>query len=200
MSFQSTISPEEIEKLEQADFKGEITVVDSLNEDYLNALEYLKKQRVLGFDTETKPSFHANERRNQVALLQLSGEEKAVLFRLTCIGLPEELIEILSNKKIIKVGAAIHDDIKGLQHYKKFEAGGFNDLQVIGKEWGITEKSVRKMAAIILKLRVSKSQQLSNWEIPQLSNSQAQYAAIDAWVCLKMYLKLLECPKNASDE
>lgn len=196
MSFRSTISPDEVEKLEQTDFKGEISVIDSLTNGYKEAIEYLQSQKILGFDTETKPSFHANERRNQVALLQLSGENRAILFRLTQIGLPSELADILSNKRIIKVGAAIHDDIKGLQLYKKFDSAGFIDLQVMGKEWGINEKSVRKMSAIILQLRVSKSQQLSNWEALQLSNAQIQYAAIDAWVCFKMYKKLEESPKK----
>mgnify|MGYP001810220725 CR=1 FL=1 len=200
MSFRSTITPEEIERLEQADFKGEILVVDSLSEEYHDALTYLRTQKVLGFDTETKPSFHANEKRNMVALLQLSGENKAVLFRLTQIGMPAELSSILADSNIIKIGAAIHDDIKGLQHYKKFDAAGFVDLQVLGKEWGVSEKSVRKMAAIILNLRVSKSQQLSNWESQQLSHAQIQYAAIDAWVCYKMYMKLQEFPKKSINE
>ncbi len=200
MSFLSTITPEEIERLEQADFKGEISVIDSLTDDYIDAVEYLRSQKILGFDTETKPSFHANEKRNKVALLQLSGDTRAVLFRLTHIGLPAEIISILSDPKIVKVGAAIHDDIKGLQHYKKFEAGGFVDLQILGKFWGITEKSVRKMAAIILNMRVSKSQQLSNWESQELSHAQIQYAAIDAWVCFKMYVRLQESPKKTVNE
>jgi ribonuclease D len=193
--FKPTISPEEIEKLDQADFKGEILLLENRDENFQKAVEYLKNQKILGFDTETKPSFHSNEKRNMVALLQLSGEEKAILLRLTKLGLPPEIADILSDCRILKIGAAIHDDIKGLQQYHKFSAAGFEDLQLLGRDWGIAEKSVRKMSAIILEKRVSKSQQLSNWESVQLTNSQVQYAAVDAWVCLKMYQKLQETPK-----
>lgn len=201
MSFRATITPEEVDRLELADFKGKILVVDSLeSEDYAQAIDYLRNQKIIGFDTETKPSFHANEKRNKVAVLQLSGEDKAVLIRLIKTGLPDEIAAILSDKKIKKIGAAVHDDIKGLQQYKKFVPAGFVDLQTLGQEWGVTEKSVRKMAAIILNMRVSKSQQLSNWESAQLSPGQMQYAAIDAWICMKMYIKLLHTPKKTFNE
>ena len=96
----------------------------------------------------------------------------------------------------MKIGAAVADDIKGLQQYRKFEARGFVDLQKIVWEWGIKDKSVKKMAAIILGMRISKSQQLSNWEAENLSESQQKYAATDAWVCREMYKKLLVTEKN----
>lgn len=191
MTFKAKIEASEIERLSVAEFGGEICVIDHISEEYFKAVEYLKKQKILGFDTETKPTFTANERRNRVALLQLSGADKAFIFRLIKLGIPDELAKILSNARIKKVGAAVHDDIKGLQHYKQFVAKGFVDLQKIGKDYGIEEKSVRKMAGIILNLRVSKSQQLSNWESNELSHGQIQYAAIDAWACREMYVKLI---------
>ena len=52
------------------------------------------------------------------------------------------------------------------------------------------------MAAIILGIRISKTQQLSNWEAESLSEAQCKYAATDAWVCREMYLKLLRSEKN----
>lgn len=194
MIFNPTISPEEIEKLKQAEFIGEIYVVDKLDYDFEVAIEYLRNQKVIGFDTETKPVFQANAKRNGVALLQLSGADKAFIFRLTSIGMPESLCRILATKKIAKVGAAVNEDIRGLLRYTTFTPKGFVDLQNIGMNWGIKEKSVRKMAAIILGMRVSKSQQLSNWEAEELTHGQINYAAIDAWVCQQMYLKLLSTP------
>jgi ribonuclease D len=194
MIFNPTISPEEIEKLKQAEFTGEIYVVDKLDYDFEVAIEYLRNQKVIGFDTETKPVFQANAKRNGVALLQLSGADKAFIFRLTSIGMPESLCRILATKKIAKVGAAVNEDIRGLLRYTTFTPKGFVDLQNIGMNWGIKEKSVRKMAAIILGMRVSKSQQLSNWEADELTHGQINYAAIDAWVCQQMYLKLLSTP------
>jgi ribonuclease D len=106
------------------------------------------------------------------------------------------LCNILASEKIVKVGAAIHDDIRGLQKKHDFVPASFVDLQKIVCEWGIRDKSVKKMAAIILGFRVSKTQQLSNWEAEKLSESQCRYAATDAWVCREMYLKLLASEKN----
>jgi ribonuclease D len=195
MGYEPTISAEEIDNLQPAVFKGDILVIEGESEAYKEAVEYLSMQKIIGFDTETKPMFQANTKKNGVALLQLSTADRAFIFRLTSLGLSEELCNILSSHKIIKVGAAVHDDIKGLQRYSKFTPKGFVDLQTIGINWGIKDKSVRKMAAIILGVKISKSQQLSNWEAHELTNAQIQYAAIDAWACHKMYLKLLSTPK-----
>ena len=100
------------------------------------------------------------------------------------------LCNILANPDIIKVGAATTDDVRGLQRYAKFKPASFVDLQKIVPEWGIRDKSVKKMAAIILGVKVSKTQQLSNWEADKLSDPQMKYAATDAWICREMYLKL----------
>ena len=190
MEYRSSISQEQIDQLELAHFKGEIVLIDKLDESYFQSIEEIKYNKVLGFDTETKPSFVAGEKRNGVALLQLSTSNKAYLFRLNHIALPKELSAILSNKRILKVGAAVHDDIKGLQRYNKFTPNGFIDLQNFVDKYGIAEKSVRKMAAIILGVKISKSQQLSNWEGPSLTEAQLQYASIDAWACLEMYKRI----------
>jgi ribonuclease D len=191
MEFAESISVEEIEQLELASFDGPIIVVDQINEDYAEAVDYLSSQSVLGFDTETKPCFQANQPRNKMALLQLSGPDKAYLFRLHAVGLPKPVAAILANPDITKVGAAVKDDIRGLQKYLKFTAKNFVDLQIIGQDYGIKDKSVKKMAAIIMGVKVSKAQQLSNWEAPVLTGPQLKYAAIDAWICREMYLKLL---------
>lgn len=190
MEFAESISVEEIEQLELASFDGPIIVVDQINEDYAEAVDYLCAQSVIGFDTETKPCFQANQPRNKMALLQLAGPEKVYLFRLHAVGLPKPVAAILADPNIVKVGAAVKDDIRGLQKYTKFTPKNFVDLQIIGADYGIQDKSVKKMAAIIMGVKVSKAQQLSNWEAPVLSGPQLKYAAIDAWICREMYLKL----------
>jgi ribonuclease D len=190
MEFAESISVEEIEQLELASFDGPIIVVDQINEDYAEAVDYLCAQSVIGFDTETKPCFQANQPRNKMALLQLAGPEKAYLFRLHSVGLPKPVAAILADPNIVKVGAAVKDDIRGLQKYTKFTPKNFVDLQIIGADYGIHDKSVKKMAAIILGVKVSKAQQLSNWEAPVLSVPQLKYAAIDAWICREIYLKV----------
>lgn len=191
-----SISPEGIEKLEYASFPGKISVIDSVGAEFNRAIVYLRSQKVIGFDTETRPCFGPNQPRYGVSLLQLSGPEKAFLFRVKNMGMHRRLCNLLSDKRIIKVGAAIHDDIRGLQKLKEFTPGNFVDLQKIVWEYGIRDKSVKKMTAIILGFRISKTQQLSNWEAETLSESQCKYAATDAWVCREMYLKLMKSEKN----
>ncbi len=195
--YRISISPEEIEKLEPASFPGKIKVVDSLGLEFLKAVRYLKRQKVLGFDTESRPCFSPGQPHYGVSLLQLSGQEKAYLFRIKLIGdIPKQLRAILSDENIIKVGAAVNDDVRGLEKHHDFQPKAFVDLQKMVWEYGIKDKSVKKMAAIILGIRISKTQQLSNWEAEILSDAQCAYAATDAWVCREMYMKLLASEKN----
>lgn len=194
--FIESIDPEQLKQLEFASFQGKIQVIDSIGFEFNKAISYLRAQKVIGFDTETRPCFSQDQPRYGVALLQLSGPGKAFLFRVNKIGMHRRLCRLLADKNIIKVGAAIHDDIRGLQKLNAFEPGGFVDLQKIVWEWGIRDKSVKKMSAIILGFRISKTQQLSNWEAEKLSEQQCRYAATDAWVCREMYLKLRKSEKN----
>jgi len=194
--YKISVSPEEIGALELASFPGIIEVIDTDGDAFHRALRYLKRQRVLGFDTETRPTFSPEQHANGTALLQLSGSGKAFLFRLKTLGLPRPLASILANPSIVKVGAATLDDVRGLQKLTKFSPKGFVDLQNIVWEYGIRDKSVKKMTAIILGVKISKAQQLSNWEAEHLSESQQRYAATDAWVCREMYLKLIHSEKH----
>lgn len=194
--FKISITPEEIEKLPLAAFPGEITVVDTLGPAFDAAVRYLRRQEILGFDTESRPTFSPNQPHHGVSLLQLSGAGKAFLFRVKMTGMQPELCRLLADPRIVKVGAAVKDDVRGLQRYCRFTAQSFIDLQKIVWEYGIRDKSVKKMSAIILGCRISKTQQLSNWEAETLSESQRRYAATDAWVCREMYLRLLQAEKH----
>lgn len=188
--YQSKITAEEINALPVADFDGQIIVVEEEGAVIDEAVQYFRNQHVIGFDTETKPNFHHGEKRNGVALLQLSGRDRAYLFRICKMGLDRRIMSVLSDKRIIKIGAAVRDDINGLRRLGEFSPASFVDLQSCVESYGIEEKSVRKMAAIILGVKVSKTQQLSNWEAQELSEAQARYAAIDAWVCREMFMAL----------
>ena len=194
--FQISISPDEIGALQLASFPGEIVVVDQEGPLLDKAIQYLKRQKVLGFDTETRPTFTPDQHSTGTALLQLSGGGKAFLFRLKKIGLPQQLASILARPDILKVGAATMDDVRGLQKITRFSPKGFVDLQNMVWEYGIRDKSVKKMTAIILGVKISKAQQLSNWEAERLSDSQLKYAATDAWVCREMYLRLRRAEKH----
>ena len=189
--FKESITPKELEALDYASFPGKITVIDSVGAEFNRAITYLRSQKIIGFDTETRPTFTPSQPRYNVSLLQLSGPDKAFLFRVNKIGMHRRLCNLLASDKVVKVGAAIHDDIRGLQKLHDYKPAAFVDLQKIGCEWGIRDKAVKKMAAIILGFRISKTQQLSNWESSHLSEAQLRYAAIDAWICREMYYKLM---------
>lgn len=188
--FRNTITNEEVAALPKVIFSGSVEIVET--EAGVNAAcDYLLRCPRIGFDTETRPSFKAGVT-NKVALLQLSSEERCFLFRLSKMRLDKAIIKVLSNPDIMKVGAAVHDDIKGLQALRRFKPAGFVDLQSIVGKYGIEEKSVRKLAAIVLGAGVSKAQRLSNWEAAAYTPAQMSYAATDAWVCLEIYNKMTE--------
>ena len=149
---------------------------------------------MLGFDTETRPSF-TKGRINQVALLQLSTDTDAFLFRLCKIGIPKSLLSLLADPNILKVGAALKNDIDVLKRSAKIRPCGFIDLQDVAQEYEIKNLGLCKLAGIVLGVRISKSQQLSNWENNILTEAQQRYAATDAWMCYMIYEKFnqLKC-------
>jgi ribonuclease D len=189
-TYSQSISTEELLKLPLYSYDGEVICVDSM-EKYNEVKDELFLEPLWGFDTETKPCFRKGAaNRKNVALLQLSSREKTYIFRLNKIGLPVELRNLLSSDRFTKIGLSSRDDIKGLQKLVPFEAAGFIDLQSIVSEYGIEEKSLRKLAAIVLGVRISKAQQLSNWENDVLTAKQIRYAATDSWVTRRIFVEL----------
>lgn len=182
------ISPEELASFELSWFRGEIVLIDNL-EKFREIIPRLKDSAVLGFDTETKPNFKKG-RKNKVSLLQLATKDLACLFRINKIGMPDELISILADKNIIKAGVAIHDDIRFLAGVRNFMPAGFIELQNLVKDFGIKCSGLKKLCAIILGFRISKRQQVTDWEAEELSDAQILYAATDAWVCYEIYSTL----------
>ncbi len=187
--FRESISNEELKELPLRFFEGEIHLIDQYS-DLVSAARYLESKRLLGFDTETKPAFKKGAT-NKVALLQLCAGNEAFLFRIRDVGLPPEIQKILSSPKIIKPGIAIRDDIKTLRAVSNFKPEGFVELQDMAKELGIQDFSLKKLTAIILGFRISKSQQLTNWEAEELTGAQMIYAATDAWTSLEIYRQMI---------
>ncbi|MDR0509513.1 MAG: 3'-5' exonuclease domain-containing protein 2 [Rikenellaceae bacterium] len=188
-TFQETITGDELQLLPPVEFTGPITVVDTPDQ-VDEACNYLLGHTAIGFDTETRPSFSAGKS-NKVALLQLSSSERCFLFRLSRMRLDKAVIKTLEHPGIVKVGVAVRDDVRALQHLRHFKPGGFVDLQSIVGNYGIRELGLRKMAAIVLGARISKAQRLSNWEASTLTLPQQIYAATDAWISLEIYKRLL---------
>ncbi|MDR2065637.1 MAG: 3'-5' exonuclease domain-containing protein 2 [Prevotellaceae bacterium] len=186
--FVENIKNENVNLLECRSFNGEITVVDSRKK--LDEItEYLQNQPYLGFDAEARPRFIKGSKR-RISLLQFATSNKAFLIRIDILGLHENIINIFENQKIIKVGSGLTDDMYALRKMKLFNPAGFVDLQEYTKEFGIKDNSLRKITAIVLGFRISKSQRLSNWGKNEYSNAQKLYAATDAWVCYEIYKKL----------
>jgi ribonuclease D len=183
--FKESITKEELIELPVKYFDGKIIIVDSY-EMIKSAARILSDEKVIGFDTETRPSFKKGVV-NKVSLLQLSTKYQAFLFRLNIIGFPIEIRSLLSNPAITKPGVAIRDDIKGLQVLKPFRPAGFIELQDHAKDLGIQNYSLKKLTAIACGYRISKGQQLSNWEADVLTEAQQIYAATDAWAALEIF-------------
>ncbi|GAB2499518.1 MAG: 3'-5' exonuclease domain-containing protein 2 [Cytophagales bacterium] len=181
-----SISKEEINELPLGQFEGEIFLIDH-PDDVGEVVDFLEDQDIIGFDTETKPSFRKGQF-NHVSLLQLSTATQAFLFRLNSIGFPNELRSLLEKDNLIKVGAAVHDDIKALRKLTtSFHPASFFDLNDELKKVGFHNVGVRNLSGMVLKIRISKTEQVSNWEAEKLTEKQLRYAATDAWACLEIY-------------
>ncbi|SNS62281.1 3'-5' exonuclease [Belliella buryatensis] len=186
---QKRITKEEVNNLPIGQFDGEIVLVNSI-EQIDEVVEELSYHDLIGFDTETKPAFRKGVY-NYVALLQLSTPDVAFLIRLNQIGLPKAVQNIMEDQDVVKIGAAVLDDLRALKkHAANFKPAGFFDLNDELKKVGFENIGVRNLAAMVLNFRVSKSEQVSNWEAPELTEKQQLYAATDAWVCLEIYKKL----------
>ena len=192
--------PNKIDKSELADkprvvFDGIVEEIDTEEKAEI-AIRTLSNETVVGFDTETRPSFTKGIK-HKIALLQLCTEKYGYLFRLNKIDIPDCVVEFLSNPNIIKVGISVKDDFHSLASRRKFEPAGFVELQELCGEMGIEEKGLQKLYCLLFHERISKNQQLSNWEIESLTESQRQYAAVDAWACLRIYRYILELKKTS---
>lgn len=194
--YPETITAEDLERYKVSWFKGNIIVVED-HDTFRKYFRMIKDSPVLGFDTETKPTFRKGKK-NSVSLIQLANEDLAFLVRINKIGIPPELADLLSNQGIIKAGVAIHDDIRFLKSVKKFNPSGFIDLQKMVKEYGISSSGLKKLSAIILGFKISKKQQITDWEAEELSEAQIIYAATDAWVCHQIYNRLISGPHQIS--
>jgi len=186
--YQSEITHEEVAALDLIQYEGPITLIQT-EEEFQEAIEAISAHKVLGFDTETRPSFKKGTS-YPTSLIQLSASDQAWLIRVSRIGYPVELLKLLSDPEVMKVGTGLNDDIRRMRCDFQFEPGGFLDLQSYVEAFQIWEKGLKKLSSIILGHRISKSQQVSNWDADILTEAQLRYAATDAWICLEIYYEL----------
>lgn len=192
------ISKEEVAELETAVFPGRIIVIQSEAE-AKKAVSYLEKFELIGFDTETRPSFTKGLVR-KIALMQLSTRDTCFLFRLNLIGIPECLIRLLIASEITKIGLSLKDDFAAIRKRIQLEPKGFIELQSFVKKFGIEDNGLQRIYAILFGERISKGQRLSNWEADILTEAQQKYAALDAWACLQIYNKLIRLNPDLSEK
>ncbi len=165
---------------------AEITLVDDAAA-FDKAMEEIRGERILGFDTETRPSHRAGEN-HPVSILQLSSRKKAWVFRLSRfedrLG---EIFAVLENPEIKKVGVGMAGDIKGLGKLRQFKDAGFEHIEKLVDKMPLKYTGLRNLTAIFMGRRLSKSAQMSNWAAEELTRKQIEYAATDAWISLKLY-------------
>jgi len=183
-----SITADEINSLPLRCYSGKTSVISDPSR-VARVIRDIEAYDVVGFDTETRPSFRKGQLYD-VSLLQLATPRKVYLIRLNHTGITDEIAALLSNPGIIKAGVGIRDDLKALQKLRKFEPAGFYDLSTLAKQAGLQVESVKKLTALLLGFRISKSAQTSNWEVRTFTQKQIEYAATDAWVCLELFHKL----------
>jgi ribonuclease D len=192
------ITKEEINALPLKSYEGRVTIVD--NDDKLKtALRNLRKEKVLGFDTESRPSFKKGQN-YPVSLIQLGGAHEVWLFQFHKFTSKDELWKVLADRKVIKAGVAIQDDIKKLQELLEFKPGGFVEIADLTQKAGILNTGLRSLAGLLLNFRISKRAQVSNWARSALSEAQVQYAATDAWVSRELYCHMQKLKKRAGNQ
>lgn len=184
------IPKETVSAMPTVRYEGGIQVVDTIDKARV-ALRELSRARIVGFDTETRPSFRKG-RLHKVALMQLATDDFCFLFRLNKLGMFDQLKDFLQNPDITKIGLSVHDDFNVLGRSGEIAPQGFVELQSFVKQYSIADTSLQKIYAIVFGQRISKSQRLSNWEAEELSPEQQSYAAIDAWACLRLYRYLCD--------
>ncbi len=188
--FEKKITKQEINELPLFKYEGKTVI--AANEQQINkAIFEIEKHNMVGFDTETKPTFIKGQFRH-VALIQIATPDAVYLLRIHKAGVSKSLANFLSNEQILKIGIALDDDVIELNKRKKFKPGGFIDLNKIAPTLGIENIGARNLSALLLNSRISKNQQVSNWENDILTDSQIKYAATDAWICLEIYNKLYQ--------
>ena len=178
-----------IKNLPLTAFDGRIIVIIT-EQEAEKAVDYLLSQKMLGVDTETRPSFKKGEG-HKVALLQVSTEDTCFLFRLNHIGLSPSIVRLLEDTTVPKIGLSWHDDILSLKKRGRFKPGWFIDIQKHVGEIGVKDMSLQKLYANFFHKKISKAQQLSNWEADILTDKQKLYAATDAWACIQLYKELM---------
>lgn len=185
--YRRALSREEINALPIRRYDGPLCLVESPRELERAAAE-LSLERLVGFDTETRPAFRPGER-YPPALVQAAGARTVYLFPLRLQDTHPVVAALLAAKTTCKVGVGLADDMRALKQLVAFEPRTLVDLGAVARRHGLEKSSVRALAALFLGIRIPKGSKTSNWAVARLSPQQITYAATDAWVCRELYLR-----------
>lgn len=188
--YRRKLSNEDINALPIVRYEGEVRLVRR-REELDEAVALLAREKLLGFDTETRPSFRKGPG-NPPALVQLAARERIFLFQLAWIPFGEALASLLADAGIRKVGVGIADDMRELRKLHPFTPAGVTDLGDLARRHKLPTQGLRNMAANLLGRRISKGSRCSNWSLSDLSARQVAYAATDAWIGRELFLKIRE--------
>ena len=182
-----SISKAEINALPLISWEGRTEILTTV-EEMAEAVDRLKHETVLGFDTETRPTFKKGEY-YPPALIQLGSPDCVYLFRICKTNTLSPLIPIFESSAIFKTGIAIKNDIKELKRMETFEPRGFIEITELTKTLGYKNCGLRSLAALLVQGRISKAAQVSNWARKDLDSKQIRYAATDAWISRELYCR-----------
>lgn len=193
---QRSISKEAMAELPVKEFAGHAVTVINLEQAEIAVRQIREANTLVGFDTETRPSFQKGVS-YKVCLVQLSVGQVCYLFRLNKMGgIPDCLKALLEDANVVKVGLSTPDDFKNLRKWCEIAPKGFIELQQLVKNYGITDMSLAKIYALLFGQKLSKRQRLTNWEADQLNMKQLAYAALDAVACVEIYEALMTRGKH----
>ena len=187
-SHRRAISKTEINDLPRKTYTGSIHVIDSDAKMHA-AAQHLLSEKILGFDTETRPAFKKGES-YLPSLIQLAALDRVYIFQLKHIRSYEPIADILNDKKVLKAGIAVNDDIKKLNGIFSLGSSGFVELAEMASKAGIKNAGLRGLAALLFGFRISKQTKCSRWDASALAHEQIVYAATDAWICRELYFAL----------
>ena len=188
--FPREISREEMAALPIRRYEGEVVVVETPR-DLDRAWEDLAREKIVGWDTETRPAFRVGET-YLPCLVQAATARAVYLFPLPKMDFSGVVGGLFAEPGIVKVGISVKDDLKKLVLVFPFEPASVLDAGTVARRHGLRQTGLRNLAGIFLGFRVPKGEKTTNWAVPRLSAQQVTYAATDAWACRELYLRFGE--------
>jgi ribonuclease D len=182
-----SISREDLASLPVRRYEGAVSLPATLKE-LEQARADIRQERVVGFDTETRPSFSKGQS-HLPCVVQAATARAVYLFQLSRLDVFPALVELLASPQVIKTGVGLAHDLRQLERVFPFTVANVLDLGVVARRRGLGQTGVRNLAGMLLGFRIPKGNSTSNWAAPRLSPAQIAYAATDAWACRELYLR-----------